>query len=225
MKSVLLRLEGPLQAWGTQGRFGVRDTDTEPSKSGVLGLVGAALGMSRDDTETLELLASLQMAIRADREGSLLRDYHTAGGGTFRGRPHRVWGTKDPVPTQRFYLADASFLVALGSDDHALVDRIAAALSSPRWPMFLGRKACAPAVDVLSGVVERGPEDAVRSAPWTDRAVPGERVRLILEAASPDGARLRQDVPLSFARHARAHAQRFVRVAWMDGPPPVSEAT
>ena len=65
MKSVLLRLEGPLQSWGAQGRFGIGDTDREPSKSGVLGLVGAALGTVRNDGDLLASLRTLATAEHA----------------------------------------------------------------------------------------------------------------------------------------------------------------
>jgi CRISPR system Cascade subunit CasD len=39
MAVLLLRLAGPMQAWGTQSRFVNRDTELEPSKSGVIGLL------------------------------------------------------------------------------------------------------------------------------------------------------------------------------------------
>lgn len=68
-----------MQAWGTQSRFIVRDTGWEPSKSGVVGLLCAALGCSRDDDQTVVELASLRMGVRVDGEGALLSDYHTAG--------------------------------------------------------------------------------------------------------------------------------------------------
>ncbi len=47
MSVLLLRLAGPLQSWGTQSRFRVRDTGREPSKSGVIGLLCTALGRPR----------------------------------------------------------------------------------------------------------------------------------------------------------------------------------
>jgi len=70
-----------MQSWGVQSRFGVRDTGLEPSKSGVVGLLCAALGRARH--EPIADLAALKMGVRVDCEGRLLRDYHTAGMGGY----------------------------------------------------------------------------------------------------------------------------------------------
>jgi CRISPR system Cascade subunit CasD len=213
MKSVLIRLEGPMQSWGTQGRFSIRDTDTEPSKSGVLGLVAAALGMPRHDDTMLAQLAALEMAVRVDREGTLLRDYHTAGGGVFRGKPHAVWGTKNPVPTHRYYLCDANFLVALGSEDATFVERIADGLSNPVWPLFLGRKSCVPSMAPLVGLREGPPSVALRREPLP-LGIEGP-VRLLVECGPGEWAVPRNDVPLSFTLYQRRHARRFIRTEWI----------
>jgi CRISPR system Cascade subunit CasD len=215
--SVLLRLEGPLQSWGTRSRFPERDTETEPSKSGVLGLVGAALGMPRDDAALLERLAACRLAVRVDQEGKLLRDYHTVGGGTFRGKPHGVFDAKGTVLTSRHYLQSASFIVALGYEDGALAARIDQALGAPKWPLALGRRACAPSLPVRAGLVSAPPEKAVREAPWPSAKRPGQRLRLIVECDPGDpGAQPRQDHPLSFRLHHRHYARRFVRTTFVD---------
>lgn len=219
MKSVLLRLEGPLQAWGTQSKLGVRATDREPSKSGVLGLVGAALGIERDDTAALGRLCSLALAVRVDRPGLLLRDYHTAGGGRFRGREHIVYDAKDCIPSDRYYLQDASFAVALSGDD-ALVDRIAQAVQSPHWPLFLGRRACPPSEPLFLGVLSAGASAAVRSAPLADRTPGGESLRLVVEVPPDEGGEPRYDVPLSFVEGARRYGLRYVRTEWFEPRPP-----
>src|SRR5207248_4205529 len=106
MSVLLLRLAGPMQSWGTDSRFSHRDTRAEPSKSGVVGLLCAALGRPR--SEPVDDLAALKMALRVDREGRLARDFHTAldvikadGSGT------------TTVVSNRYYLADADFLVGL----------------------------------------------------------------------------------------------------------------
>lgn len=76
MSTLLLRLAGPLQSWGTDSKFEVRRTENEPSKSGVIGLVAAALGIRRN--EEISELNSLRMGVRVDQEGKLMRDFHTA---------------------------------------------------------------------------------------------------------------------------------------------------
>lgn len=76
MNTLLLRLEGPMQSWGVQSRFGMRDTESEPSKSGVIGLLCAALGLPR--SANLENLVALRMGVRVDREGKISVDYQTA---------------------------------------------------------------------------------------------------------------------------------------------------
>ena len=218
MKSVLLRLAGPLQSWGTQGRFEIRDTDREPSKSGILGLVGSALGMERDDHDMLARLRALRLAVRVDREGTPLHDYHTVGGGTFGGRPHGVWSIQEgrmqseTALTQRYYLADASFLAALGGSDESTVLAIAHALQRPVWPLFLGRRACPPSEPVFAGVIDGDPEDAVRLAPMmaAERAVAPERVRIVVESTAAEGSP-RQDDPEAFDLYDRRHGLRYVR--------------
>src|SRR5574337_1235511 len=101
MPTLLLRLAGPMQSWGTTSRFDERDTQLEPSKSGVLGLICAALG--RDRTQPVDDLAALRMGVRVDREGMLMRDYQTATGvliATGKADPGRT------VVSPRYYLAD-----------------------------------------------------------------------------------------------------------------------
>lgn len=221
MTTVLLRLEGPLQSWGTRSRYSHRDTEAEPSKSGVLGLVGAALGMPRDDDARLARLAAGRFGVRVDREGTVLGDYHTVGDGTFRGEPYHLYGTsKGAVLTQRDYLQDASFLAAFEWDDAALAREVHAALGAPVWPLALGRRSCPPSlpVQVPGGLVDLDLEAALREAPFPAHALePPRRLRLLLECApgTPDAA-WRQDQPLSFRLSHRRFARRFVRTAWIE---------
>src|SRR5438105_3524989 len=133
MNTLLLRLAGPMQSWGTQSRFGQRDTGSEPSKSGVIGLLCCALGWQREapsfqfrvGTLTLEQFArGLTMAVRVDREGRLSRDYHTAQAIV---APEKR-GKAETIISDRFYLADADFIVGLGHENRSLLDELDAAL-------------------------------------------------------------------------------------------------
>ena len=103
MATLLLRLAAPLQSWGSDSKFETRKTDREPTKSGVVGLLAAALGLRRDDTEGLARLNGLRFAVRADQEGSLLVDFHTAK------------SRDTSYVTYRHYLQDAVFLAGIES--------------------------------------------------------------------------------------------------------------
>jgi len=158
MSVLVLRLAAPLQSWGTQSRFSVRDTAREPSKSGVIGLIAAALGRPRD--ADVSDLMSLRMSVRIDRDGTLQRDYHTAGGGkrpdgTDYGVAKANRGKGKPVVSHRYYLADADFRVALEGDNDALVESIATAFERPKWPLYLGRKSFVPTQPICQGTHQR----------------------------------------------------------------------
>jgi CRISPR system Cascade subunit CasD len=218
MSTLLLRLQGPLQAWATQSRFGIRDTDREPSKSGVLGLAGAALGMEREDDTQLQALASLSFAVRVDRPGTLLHDYQTAGGGKFRGsEKYFVHGVSACVPSHRYLLQDASFVAALHGDD-ALLRRCESAFANPKWPLFLGRRACPPSAPVLIGVSTDPLREAIKGAPFETERHTNERVRIVADAVSGEVGDPRNDVPVSFSKGERRYRHRNVVTLWMDGP-------
>ena len=194
MPTLLLRLAGPMQSWGTTSRFDERDSQLEPSKSGVLGLVCAALG--RDRTEPVDDLARLKMGVRVDREGLLMRDYQTATGVVSAAGKVDMNRT---VISPRYYLADAAFLVGLESDDRALLEKTHAALRAPVWPLALGRKSFPPGQPVWleDGIREDMLRDALLAWPRIAMARhehKDEPLRLILEHASAGAVRLDQPV-------------------------------
>jgi len=214
MSVLLLRLAGPMQSWGVQSRFTVRDTGLEPSKSGVIGLLCAALGWPRD--ADLSDLASLRMGVRVDQEGTVARDYHTAGKDGFLRASGEV-ERKDVIVSSRYYLADARFLVGLEGDE-ALLRKLHQALENPVWPLYLGRKAFVPGEPVWLKDGLRLNEDlmtALCGYPWLGGRKYPERVRLVLE--DPAGSEVRLDQPLSFAE--RRFVPRRVNTCFVPAPP------
>lgn len=144
--TLLLRLEGPMQSWGTESRFRVRDAGREPSKSGVVGLLCAALGRPRE--APIADLAALRMGVRVDREGIVRVDYQTAGGGAWLNGRYGVTRAEnagvETAVSSRAYLSDASFLVGLeagAADQEALLARLDAALRAPVWQIFWAARA------------------------------------------------------------------------------------
>lgn len=193
MATLLLRLVAPMQAWGSRSRFDDRDTEAEPTRSGVLGLCAAALGIDR--AEPIDELVNLHFGVRVDREGSAGRDYHTAQ--LFPGNPK----TKTDVTT-RYYLADAAFWAGLEGDT-VFLHRLYAALKNPHWPLSLGRKAFQASLPIFA----EPPTDlrlweGLRQAPSLRHRPDQASYRFVLDCESvPEQLRgraspsRRQDVP------------------------------
>ena len=152
---LIMRLDGPMQAWGGHTFEDFRPSHLFPTRSGLLGLVAACLGIARDDHARQEALAtSLDFTVRADT-GALrpeagdvvqpkrtvrLTDFHTVLAA------RRVDGKPSPYPvvSRREYLFDVSFTVAVAERAGATVglDEVAAGLRRPVFTPFLGRRAC-----------------------------------------------------------------------------------
>ena len=197
MATLLLRLAAPLQAWGSSSKFNIRNTEREPTKSGVIGMIAAAKGIQRnDDLKLLEPLSRLRFGIRVDREGKLLKDFHM------------VHESKSSHVTERYYLSDAVFLAVLESDDKKLLYEIALALKNPVYPLFLGRRSCPPTLPVVLGISDEALMDALENtAPLVQRN--DSYRRIVYE--SYDGDTVVQDVPVSFSQLHRIHGYRYKR--------------
>ena len=222
MATLLLRLKGPMQSWGTTSRFDERDTQLEPSKSGVIGLVCAALG--RDRSSPLDDLATLRMGVRVDREGVPMRDYQTATGVLIASGKADHTRT---VVSPRFYLSDAAFLVGLEGGDRDVLERVHAALGAPVWPLALGRKSFVPGEPIYlpGGVVNAPLREALLAWPSLIQSQDdvSQGVRYVLEEAGEGSVRLDQPVaPFS----ERRFGPRFVKSVFMQpGVPHVPDPT
>lgn len=204
MTSLLLKLRAPLQAWGAQSRFTTRATGHEPTRSGVLGLLAAAQGRRR--TDPLEDLVGLEFAVRVDQAGKLVRDFQTA----------IRWDTGRRLPlTTRYYLSDAVFVAAVGGPEELLAG-LAEAVRAPAFPLFLGRRSCPAGPDLLLGLRDGSPEEALhaedwQAADWYRRTMPTEVALPILRDGRPGerGDAVR-DVPVSFDPRHRQYGWRQV---------------
>lgn len=239
--TLFLRLEGPLQAWGDQqSKFVVRRTAEAPTKSGVMGMLCAALGIPRPEAkeEWLPKLRAMRMGVRIDQPGVCWWDYHTVGAG-MQMRIAEGEGKSKPgaMLTRREYLCDASFLVALQGEP-GLIAELEEAIKKPRWTLYLGRKSCPPSRPLLlskevDGVQPTGYFEnllsALQAVPWPyrlekDRLKKGQSftVDCLLdwqpeseEDEAPDDALVWFDVPYSFdppVHHPRFVLHRELRV-------------
>ncbi|MBK8074514.1 MAG: type I-E CRISPR-associated protein Cas5/CasD [Kineosporiaceae bacterium] len=153
MTTLLLTLAAPLQSWGVASRFPVRATQDHPSKSGVIGLLAAAMGRRR--TDPIEDLLGLRFGVRIDQAGALVRDFQTA---------HRADGASAPI-SERYYLGDAVFLAGL-EGEASLVATLDGALRRPMFPLYLGRRACPPAGPIRAEVHDKPLRTVLETMPW-----------------------------------------------------------
>ena len=220
MSILLLRLTG-MQSWGTRSRFCRRDTELHPSKSGVFGLLCAALGKPRiestgDGFPTLPQLSQLKMAIRVDRQGSVACDYQTASD-VLQADGKSI---KETELSWRDYISDGDFVVALEGDDD-LIERLADAVRNPVHALYLGRKAFPPTMPVFAGVVKgKSILEALSNVEWLkyqpyEKEPQDKRLKVIIES---DSGRLINDIPIRFVDKNRMFAARTLEDIWIDLP-------
>lgn len=199
-----LMLDGPLQSWGFASRFERRTTGLHPTKSGIAGMICAALGAAKESADERGILDGLarspMLSVSIPRQGfegnelplRRLEDYHTVMGTRLAsGKPN-----SNAVLSRREYLLDARFGVVI-QGSRGLLESVAGALANPVWGMWLGRKSCIPAAPILRGLFATEQEAL--------RALIGERelsefTTLREVAAFGDGSDSFSDQALSFGR-------------------------
>lgn len=166
---LIFRLYGPMASWGDVAVGTYRPTFDHPSKSAVMGLLAAAIGIRRDEDVKLRTLTeSYDFAVRVDASGTMLRDYHTSqvpssGSGRnkkyFATRKDELAASQKDMKTilsTRDYYCDAVYSVCLWgkSDDVPYsLENLAQKLKEPEFVLYLGRKSCPLAMPVDAKVV------------------------------------------------------------------------
>lgn len=213
-----LRLQGPLQSWGIDSRFDERRSGSFPSKSGLIGLVAAAMGLkkgSSSEARQLPRLAALELLVVRESlpEPERLWDFHTVRN-VRRAEPRNTNpdskgsdAYKEMDVTRREYLCDCSFL-AFFSGEAEIIAEVGAALENPVFGIWLGRKCCLPSSPVFAGIYpdESSAVAAVLKVPLDERA--WER-----DSSSGNTAAWRLDLPLCYGHPngaKRKMAARFV---------------
>lgn len=222
MSGLVLRLAGPLQSWGEHSRFADRDTVSFPTRSGLVGMFAAAIGLPRG--HSLERFADLRLTVRVDNSGVPFTDFHTVGGGLPPSRTvpvadgkHRSGENAGTIVSRRRYLSDAVFTVAVTGPD-PLLDEVGRALLTPRWQPYLGRRSCPPDQPLLLRSRAVDPEGDLRTRvplPRRRRLVPDAdgtvEVDLFTETADGTAAVTElADVPESFSPLDRRYRRRLV---------------
>ena len=216
MTTLLIRLSGPMQSWGTaDSRFATfRDTAREPSKSGVVGLIAAALGYPR--AATVDDVAALRMGVRVDQPGEMLCDFQAIQDALVASGKKR----RNAI-SYRWYLSDARFLVGL-EGERGFLAHIQWALNNPVWLLYLGRKKFVPGEPLAlgDGLRDQPLLEALAGHPWLgiDERRRPETVRVVYQVHRGEGDQ-RRDQPRGTIEERR-FAPRWVTA--IDIPTPGS---
>jgi len=141
---IILKLQGPMQSWGGHTYEDYRPSGTFPTRSAIIGLLAACLGIDRQNKkEILQLAESIEIAVRQDEMNlaiGRLVDFHTIE----KARKADGKENKNPIVSKREYLCDASFTLALRiiSETSYSLNSIIKALQKPVYTPFLGRRSC-----------------------------------------------------------------------------------
>ena len=139
---LILKLEGVMQAWGGHTFEDRRPSELFPTRSGLLGLLAACLGIDRRDDERQRSLAeSVIFTVRVDCPPLKMTDYHTVKNSRL---DYESLKSAETIQTWREYLLDAKYTVAVGATETATISLqdIASALTKPVFTPFLGRRSC-----------------------------------------------------------------------------------
>jgi CRISPR system Cascade subunit CasD len=227
-----LLLDAPLQSWGFESRFQRRTTPLHPTKSGLVGLICAAVGLAKGSAEEQALLPELAACKMTSitiprtpgasgKELPLLRleDYHTV----LNTRLASGKMNAEAVITRREYLLDARFGIIF-EGARPLLERSAAALRDPVWGVWLGRKNCIPAEPILRGLFDSQAE--AEQALIGDRSI-REFTTVTDVADFAEGTDSVRDSPVSFGDGLSSgpDARRFAvrRIALRPGAPQAEE--
>ena len=216
--TIVFTLFAPMQSWGVDGRFSIRFTGKEPSKSAIIGLISSAMGSNSQDT-TNEL-NNLRFAVRTDWAGGIIEDYHTAGGDL--NAKHYVKnknkyklkdasfvkkGRRQSVVTHREYLNDSMFTVAI-EGDVGLLQRIVDAFKKPKWHLYLGRKSCPLGFPVVPKMVDLPLLDVLKAEPVFK--CPWQNIETVKISHDSNRGEIRRDVRIGTQGNTAVYGIRFV---------------
>lgn len=164
---LIFRLYGVMASWGNIAVGGVRPSHRCPSKSAIMGLLAAALGIKVEEEDHLqELQNSLGFAVRLDIEGQLLIDYHTAQMPSQQQLKNRLHYTRrqelmpsslETVLSDREYYCDACYTIVLWQRNKNLnLFDLKNKLKKPSFILYLGRKSCPVSLPILPYLCETG---------------------------------------------------------------------
>lgn len=186
---VVLALVAPMGSFGGLAGHERRGSGQWPGRSAILGLIGAALGVRRDDRDGQAALKVWQHAVAVLSPGTPLQDFHTVQtvpSANIKRPAMRADAlaalkpSDNAVLSRRDYLTDVAFGVALwGGQAAPLVQ----ALRQPHFTPYLGRKSCPLSAPMAPALVTAAtPADALQQVQLPSFLPPLKPLRIVQEA-------------------------------------------
>ncbi len=209
---VIFTLAAPMGSFADLAGHERRHSGTWPARSAVLGMVGAALGVRRDEVAGQEKLSRWCTAVSVLSRGVAFRDFHTVQTvptarikrpATRRQALEALRSGDNPVITWRDYRSDCAFGVALWGGEGP--EEIREALSRPHFTLYLGRKSCPLSAPMAPKVIKAAnPGEAlahIQLPPFLSRELNPESPLMVVSEEPLDGSRqeIRWDDPLDRA--------------------------
>ncbi|MBI9082987.1 MAG: type I-E CRISPR-associated protein Cas5/CasD [Desulfobacterales bacterium] len=170
---LVFQLYAPMAAWGDQAVGQERPSSDHPSRSALLGLVAASIGISREDEDQhCRLSDACHFGIKLFSGGLILRDYHTTqvppeskNSCHLHTRRDELSETKlGTILSSREYRQDSFSVIALWLSEGQTpfgMEQLRDALRQPAYHLYLGRKSC-PLAMMLNPVII--PSDTLKAA-------------------------------------------------------------
>ena len=168
MRFLLFQIYAPLVSWGEIAVGGERQSSRHPSKSAIIGLVAAALGIKREEEERLNSLSdSIGVAVQLYSGGSVLKDFHTVQ--VPRSKSKIVYHTRreellgldekdNAIISRREYRCDSLSVVAVYLKEEKTeitLEQIEGALHEPYFHLYFGRKSCVPSLPLAPIIIDK----------------------------------------------------------------------
>lgn len=168
------QLWGPLASWGGIAVGEERGSEAHPTRSAVLGILAAGLGIPRgDEPRQTALSEAYALAVRCDRPGAVLRDFHTAQVPPRSALRRRRAATRrdelaalawhirqknsaeGTVVSYREYRSDGGWRVAVAARETAPypLEALREALLRPGFSLYLGRRSCPTGLPLAPRIV------------------------------------------------------------------------
>lgn len=215
MPALAFYIDAPLQSWGASSKFQYRESNAFPTKSALVGIIAAAMGIDKNSEHEeaelkplINLIATVVKIQKTGRPVTRITDFHTVGGGYDKKSslekmhiPPKASGAAfGTVITKRSYLNDAAFIAIL-EGEQSLLENVQSALFDPTWGVWFGRKTCLPASPLTPTLADDAQSALDQLLERLPQHAPTPLEQFEYQQETTDGTFYQSDQPVAFGQH------------------------